>query len=115
VIVTGPSGVAVPMVENGSGPASTINALLDPARQLRYQRGGIEIETGFSVEIAYDRFKKLGNRTVVGRSPFFKLVLDQMSSTRWVTEVRFHPHPYPRSVSIWRRAPVVLDRYCDRW
>jgi hypothetical protein len=53
-----------------------VNALIDPSVDLRYQRAGIEIETGFQVNIPYGNYITLGP-TTLAHSPHLKLVLDQ--------------------------------------
>ncbi len=75
VIVTDGSGNYVPLDENMSQPHSTINALIDPARNLYYRFGGLEIETGFEVDMPYEKACALANNTIVS-SPYFKIVLD---------------------------------------
>jgi hypothetical protein len=55
---------------------STADALIDPAGDTRYGRGGLEIETGFELNIPRDEAARLGN-TSIARSPHFRLVLDK--------------------------------------
>jgi hypothetical protein len=94
---------------------STINALLDPTTgSRRYQRGGFEIETGFEVEVSYEKFKQIGDRTIVeGKGRSFKLVLDQATglddNVKIILEIVSHPAPMlERELNIEHRNIDVL-------
>ena len=58
--------------------ASVVDALVDPAGDNRYGRGGFEVETGFELDISPEEATRLGN-TPLARSPHFTLVLDKVA------------------------------------
>ncbi|BBY46772.1 hypothetical protein MARA_02020 (plasmid) [Mycolicibacterium arabiense] len=75
-IVIGPAGEPVPLtLSTTATPGSTVNALLDPAPTLKYQRGGIEIESGFALDVS-DSTVLRNASAIIAESPYFKIVID---------------------------------------
>jgi hypothetical protein len=85
--------------------------LLDPSRKRRYQRGGVEVETGVAVAVPWDRAIELGNTTIV-HSPFIKLVLDQATGLDDTPKVIFEIVSHPTAM-VDGDVPVG-DRHRDR-
>jgi hypothetical protein len=113
VIVADPAGLAVPLTENILATASTINSLLDPSLQRRYERAGIEIETGFGLINQWHEYHDRTNETLVkGRT--WGLVFDRATGTDDESKLIFEIVSQPAAVLDSEKARGSRDGAVDR-